>query len=114
MENVELTSKEVGRNGFWALRNEMAEFVCSNFEVIFEGAKRLNTLRLDTEVEREVHFEGSMFCQEYPYIMIANGHFYNIPVAPTEVQLRATAQAIQTLVDKGAEEIPAPFEFEIK
>ena len=104
-----LTIKTVGQNGFFDLRNQMNEFVKSNFDMLHEGAVRLGCeISADYYAPRRVQI-GNTRLHESVGLKYADGHKYCNSAAPSESQLRQTIKDLQTLIDVASENIPAPF-----
>ena len=104
-----LTIKTIGQNGFFDLRNQMNEFVKSNFGILYEGAVRLGCeISADYYAPKRVQI-GNTRLHASRGLKYADGHKYSDAAAPSESQLRQTVKDIQSLIDAAAENIPAPF-----
>ncbi len=113
MGTLTLTIKPVGQNGFFDLRNQMNEFVCNNFALLYEGAVRLGCeISADYYAPRRVQI-GNTRLHESVGLKYADGHKYSNDAAPSESQLRQTVKDLQTLIDAASEHIPAPFTLNI-
>ena len=109
MEKLTITTKTVGQNGFFDLRNQMNEFVKSNFGILYEGAVRLGCeISADYYAPKRVQI-GNTRLHASRGLKYADGHKYSDAAAPSESQLRQTVLDLQTLIDSAAENIPAPF-----
>jgi hypothetical protein len=113
METLKITTKTVGQNGFFILRNEMNKFVVSNFGLLYEGA-----VRLECEISSDYYAParvqiGNTRLHASIGLKYADGHKYSDDVAPSEQQLRNTVADIQKLIDVASEVIPAPFTLNI-
>ena len=113
METLTLTIKPIGQNGFFDLRNQLNEFVRSNFGILYEGAVRLGCeISADYYAPERVQI-GNTRLHASQGLKYADGHKYSDDAAPTESQLRQTVNDLQTLIDAAAENIPAPFSLNI-
>ena len=109
MEKLTITIKTIGQNGFSDLRNQLNEFVKSNFGILYEGAVRLGCeISADYYAPERVQI-GNTRLHAYQGLKYADGHKYNDQSAPSESQLKQTVLDLQTLIDSAAENIPAPF-----
>lgn len=108
-----ITKKSVGQNGLFDLRDQMNEFVKNNFNLLYEGATRLNcNIDADYFAPRRVQI-GRTRLHEAIGLKYADGHKYSDDEAPSESELRQTAKDIQSLIDSAAKDIPAPFKLNI-
>jgi hypothetical protein len=109
METLKITTKIVGQNGFFDLRNQMNEFVVNNFALLYEGAVCLGCeISADYYAPSRVQI-GNTRLHASMGLKYADGHKYSEDAAPSESQLRQTVKDLQTLIDAAAENIPAPF-----
>lgn len=109
METLIIKTKTVGQNGFFDLRNQMDEFVRSNFGLLYEGAVRLGCeISSDYYAPARVQI-GNTRLHASQGLKYADGHKYSDDAAPSESQLKQTVKDIQTLIDAASEIIPAPF-----
>lgn len=113
METLKITTKNVGQNGFFDLRNQMNEFVKSNFGLLYEGAVRLGCeIASDYYAPARVRI-GNTRLHASQALKYADGHKYSDDAAPSEKQLRQTVVDIQNLIDAASENIIAPFTLNI-
>lgn len=113
MKTLKITTKTVGQNGFFDLRNQMSEFVTNNFALLYEGAVRLGCeISADHYAPERVQI-GNTRLHAAQGLKYADGHKYSDDAAPSEKQLRQTVVDIQKLIDAAAEIIPAPFSLNI-
>ncbi len=113
METLTINTKTVGQNGFFDLRNQMNEFVKSNFNILYEGAVRLGCeISADYYAPRRIQI-GNTRLHASQGLKYADGHKYSDDAAPSESQLRQTVKDLQTLIDAASEVIPAPFTLNI-
>lgn len=113
METLSIATKTVGQNGFFDLRNQMNEFVCNNFAILYEGAVRLGyAIPADYYAPKRVQI-GSTRLHASQGLKYADGHKYSDAAAPHESQLRQTVKDLQSLIDAASENIPAPFTLNI-
>lgn len=113
MKNLILVNKTVGKNGFFDLRNQMDEFVKSNFDILYEGAVRLGCeILADYYAPRRVQINDTRL-HEGVGLKYADGHKYSNDAAPSESQLRQTVKDLQSLIDAASENIAAPFTLNI-
>ena len=109
MKTLTIKRKTVGQNGFFDLRNQMNEFVKSNFNILYEGAVRLGCeISADYYAPERVQI-GNTRLHASQGLKYADGHKYYDDAAPSESQLRQTVKDLQTLIDAAGEVIPAPF-----
>lgn len=109
MDNLVLTTKNIGENGFWDLRNQLNDFVLNNFELLYEGAVRLGVfVPEDCYAPRRIQFRNTRL-HNSTGLKYAHGHKYSADFAPSEGQLRQTVVDIQELINAAVEDIPAPF-----
>jgi hypothetical protein len=109
METLSIVTKTVGQNGFFDLRNQMNEFVKSNFGILYEGAVRLGcAISADYYAPERVQV-GNTKLHANQGLKYADGHKYSDDAAPSENQLRQTVKDLQTLIDAASEIIPPPF-----
>lgn len=95
------------------LRNQINEFVKSNFGILYEGAVRLGCeISSDYYAPERVQI-GSTRLHASQHLKYAGGHKYSDGAAPSEKQLRQTVADIQQLIDAASEVIPAPFTLNI-
>ena len=120
MKELILQVKEVGYNGLFDLRDELNEFVEENFNLLLEGAYRLETgLNPKAMVIEEDYYApdriqiGKTRLHRYQHLKYADGHKYDDWQSPTEEQLRQTVSDIQDLIDAASEEIKKPFQLNI-
>ncbi len=105
-----LIIKPVGRNGLWELRGELDLFVKQNFDLLYEGATRLEyNIPADHFAPRRVQINNTHLHKSQG-LKYASGHKYSEETAPTEEQLRETVRDLQQLIDVAAENIQKPFE----
>jgi len=110
---LKITTKVIGDNGFWELRDQLNNFVRQNFDVLYEGAVRQNcNIPADYYAGRRMQVNDTRL-HEYQHLKYAHGHKYNEDAAPSEEQLRQTVIDIQSLIDAAAEIISAPFSIKI-
>ena len=107
--SVNMVTKPVGGNGFFYLRNQMDEFVMSNFGLLYEGAIRLGCAIPDDDYAPARVQIGNTRLHARIGLKYADGHKYSEDAAPSESQLRQTVNDLQTLIDAASEVIPAPF-----
>ena len=113
METLTINTKTVGQNGFFDLRNQMNEFVKSNFDLLYEGAVRLGCeITADYYAPERVQI-GNTRLHASMGLKYADGHKYSDDAAPSENQLRQTVKDLQTLIDAASEVFPAPFTLNI-
>ncbi len=113
MENLILKSAEIGENGFWALRNQLNDFVKENFALLYEGAVRICcNIEDDYYAPRRVQINNTRL-HELTGLKYADWHKFSSDYAPTEKQLRQTIKDIQILINAAADVIPAPFSLKI-
>jgi hypothetical protein len=104
-----LTTKPVGQNGLFDLRDQINEFVRNNFALLYEGAVRLGCeIPADYYAPKRVQI-GKTRLHASQGLKYADGHHYSNESAPSEIQLRQTIKDLQTLIDAAAENIAAPF-----
>lgn len=109
MEILKITTKTVGQNGFFDLRNQMNEFVKINFGLLYEGAVRLGCeISADYYAPERVQIGGTRL-HALTGLKYADGHKCSDDAAPSESQLRQTVKDLQTLIDAASENISAPF-----
>lgn len=109
METLKIATKPVGQNGFVHLRNQLDEFVKSNFVLLYEGAVRLGCeIPSDYYAPKRVQI-GNTRLHASQGLKYADGHKYSDDAAATESQLRQTVKDLQTLIDASAENIHPPF-----
>jgi hypothetical protein len=109
METLKIQTKNVGQNGFFDLRNQMSEFVKSNFGLLYEGAVRLGCAISSDYYAPERIKIGNTRLHASQSLKYADGHKYSDDAAPSEKQLRQTVVDIQTLIDAAVQNISAPF-----
>ena len=110
---LKITTKQIGSNGFWSLRHQLNDFVKDNFELLYEGAVRLNFhIPNDWYTVDRIQI-GDTRLHKSIGLKYAHGHKYSEDVCPTEKQLRQTVIDIQSLIDAAAEIIPTPFSIKI-
>ena len=110
---LKITTKEIGDNGFWELRNQLNDFVHQNFDLLYEGAVRLNcNIPSDYYAGRRVQINDTRL-HEYQGLKYAHNHKYSEDAAPSEEQLRQTVSDIQKLLNSAGETIPSPFTISI-
>jgi len=113
MNKLSITLKAVGHNGLANLRAQLDEFVRNNFELLYEGAIRLdNHIGADYYAPQRIQI-GRTRLHRSQGLKIADGHHYSSEANITADQLRQTVKDIQTLIDAAAEDIPAPFSISI-
>ena len=113
MENVTLTCNGIGENGFMDLRKQLSEFVAENFNILYEGAMRLNlNISEDYYAPRRIQINATRLHANQS-LKIADGHHIKDDWFPSEKQLIQTVKDIQTLLDAAGEDIPAPFQISI-
>lgn len=113
METLTINTKTVGQNGFFDLRNQMDEFVRSNFALLYEGAVRLGcAISADYYAPKRVQI-GNTRLHAGQGLKYADGHKYSDDAAPSEKQLRQTVKDLQSLIDAASQDILAPFSIEI-
>ena len=106
---ISLITKKVGYNGFFDLRNQIDEFVENNFNVLYEGAIRLNcAIQSDDFAPKRVQINSTRLHEKLG-LKYADEHKYSDDKAPSKGQLMQTIKDVQALIDVAAEEIPAPF-----
>ena len=106
---LKITTKVIGDNGFWELRDQLNDFVKDNFELLYEGAVRLNFhIPNDWYTVDRIQI-GDTRLHKSMGLKYAHGHKYSEDTSPTEEQLKQTVIDIQSLIDAAAEIIPAPF-----
>ena len=109
METLTINTKTVGQNGFFDLRNQLNEFVRSNFALLYEGAIRLGCgITADYYATERVQI-GNTRLHASMGLKYADGHKYSAYAAPSEKQLRQTVKDLQSLIDAASENVPAPF-----
>ena len=109
METLTINTKTVGQNGFFDLRNQLNEFVRSNFALLYEGAVRLGCgITADYYAPERVQI-GNTRLHASQGLKYADGHKYSAYAAPSEKQLRQTVKDLQSLIDAASENVPAPF-----
>ena len=108
-----LTTKVIGNNGFWELRDQLNNFVRQNFDLLYEGAVRQScNIPSDYYAGRRIQLKDTRL-HEHQHLKYAHGHKYNEDTAPTAEQLRLTVTDIQSLLNSAGETIPAPFTISI-
>ena len=113
METLTIKTKTVGSNGFFHLRDQMNEFVESNFDLLYEGAIRLGCeISDDCYAPKRVQI-GRTRLHALQGLKYADGHKYDDDAAPSEKQLRQTVKDLQTLIDAAGKIIPTPFTLRI-
>lgn len=113
METLKITTKIIGQNGYFDLRDQIDEFVNSNFGLLYKGAVRLGCeIPYDDYAPQRVQI-GRTRLHASIGLKYADGHKYSDDAAPTETQLRQTVADIQKLIDAASEVIPAPFTLNI-
>ena len=113
MKTLIIETKTVGQNGFFDLRDQMNEFVKSNFGLLYEGAVRIGCeIPDDYFAPKRVQINNTRL-HEKQGLKYADGHKYSAMGAPSEKQLRQTIKDLQTLIDAASENIPAPFQVKI-
>lgn len=109
METLTLITKPVGQNGFFDLRNQLNEFVETNFDLLYEGAIRIGCeIEADYYAPKRVQI-GNTRLHASRGLKYADGHKYSDYSSPTEKQLRQTVKDLQILIDAASENIHAPF-----
>lgn len=109
-----LTVKNVGKDGFWELRDQLSEFVRLSFDTLYEGACRMGAhIPQDYYAGRRIQIRDTRLNASIG-VKYADGHKYSSEVAPTEEQLRNTVSCIQRLLDEAGKDIKAPFQLTIK
>ena len=113
MENVTLTCNGIGENGFMDLRNQLSEFVYENFNILYEGAVRLNlNISNDYYAPQRVQINSTRLHASRG-LKIADGHHIDADYYPSETQLIQTIADIQKLLDAAGKNIAAPFQISI-
>jgi hypothetical protein len=113
METLSIVTKTVGQNGLFDLRDQMDEFVRSNFGILYEGGVRLGCeISADYYAPKRVQY-GNTRLHASTGLKYADGHKYSDDAAPSESQLRQTVKDLQTLIDAASENKPAPFTLNI-
>lgn len=108
-----LTLKPVGQNGFFQLRNQLNEFVMTNFALLYEGAIRLN-LDIEEDYWAPARVQiGNTRLHAVQGLKYADGHKYSDSAAPSEEQLRQTINDLQKLIDSASQNIRRPFKLKI-
>ena len=113
METLKIETKTIGQNGFFELRDQLNQFVKTNFDLLYEGAIRLGCeIQEDYYAPKRVQIGNTRLhaCKGLKY---ADGHKYSNESAPSESQLRQTVKDLQSLIDAASENIPAPFTLNI-
>ena len=114
MEKLIIKTKTVGQNGLVDLRNQINEFVKTNFNILYEGALRIGCgIASDYYAPERVQI-GSTRLHALQGLKYADGHKYSCDAAPSECQLRQTIKDLQSLIDAAALVIPAPFTLKIE
>ena len=113
LKTLKIKTKTVGQNGFFDLRNQMNEFVKTNFHLLYEGAIRIGCeIEADYYAPKRVQI-GNTRLHASRGLKYADGHKYSDGAAPSEKQLRQTIKDLQILIDAASENIPAPFTLNI-
>ena len=115
MEELVLRAGEIRKNGYWELRHQLHDFVKEHFELLYEGA-----VRLDKHIpadyygcrHRRVQINRTRL-HSITGLKYADGHKYNDKDAPSEGQLRQTVADLQTLCESAAKVVDAPFSITI-
>ena len=113
METLKIETKTIGQNGFFELRDQLNQFVKTNFDLLYEGAIRLGCeIQEDYYAPKRVQI-GETRLHAVQGLKYADGHKYSNGASPSEKQLRQTIKDLQILIDAASENIPAPFTLDI-
>jgi len=114
MKKLTITVGTIGVDGFLQLRNQLDDFVGSNFNILYTGACRLGfNIDKDYYAPRRIQINSTRL-HEFTYLKYADGHKYNSNTSPSEENLRNTVRDLQLLLDAAAKNIKPPFTIEIK
>lgn len=103
----------IGENKFWTLREQLHAFVRDNFDMLYEGAIRLNChIEADYYAPKRIQINDTRL-HRHTGLKYADGHKYSDDAAPTENQLRQTVADLQALIDAARQTIPTPFSIAI-
>ena len=113
MENLTIKLKEQGANELSKMREQLDAFVQENFNLLYEGAVRLNkNIESDFYAPKRVQINDTRLHQSRG-LKYADGHKYNEDGIITEAQLKQTVSDLQFLIDAASEKITASFSIKI-
>jgi len=105
---VRIIQKDIGKNALWRLRNQLDVFVRDNFDILYEGAVRLDCpIGSDYYAPKRVQLNDTRLHANQG-LKYADGHKWD-----ADEELRKTVIDLQTLIDEASKDIPAPFTLEI-
>ena len=113
MTTLTIELKEQGLNHLTEMRNQLDDFVQENFNLLYEGAVRLNkNIEKDYYAPKRVQINDTRL-HERQGLKYAAQHKYNEDSIINEQQLKQTIKDLQSLIDAASKEIKSSFSLEI-
>ena len=112
-KELKLTVKEIGKDDFLDMRNQLNDFVHENWQLLYEGASRLGKqIGADYYAPKRVQINNTRL-HLWEGLKYADGHKYTDDHSPTEENLKNTVLDLQELIDAAATPSTAAFELKI-
>ncbi len=102
---IKLESTEIGNNEIWSQFDEISEFVLENWNLLYEGAVRLNkNIETDYYAPQRIQINNTRLHYGIG-LKYADGHKYCSDSNPTEDHVVNTVNDINLLITEAKKEI---------